>query len=437
MVKALTRRRALVAGLVIGTAIIYYFTNRQTHSSFDYTLRFATAMIHGHLGVDEPPPSWLSEMVPYRGHYYAGFPLGAVLSIVPVALTNAIGLTQGFPSAAIVAVLAGASVYFLFGLTGIYENAPARRVMLSLFPMFATWTWCNLAFGGTWHITLGFALVGQAGALYFLLVKRRPLAAGLFFAMAFGNRTEILLTAPLFLYLLLETGARAQSGPEQLELDLWGDDIRMKRRLRRPEPGEKFPARLEYAVRTGWRAAALFLLIPFVLGACTMAYNYGRFGSASDFGNSRIPGILQEPWYRHGIFSVHAIPGNAKAMLWNTWKRIPRYPYLSPDGFGESIFLSCPLLLLLFRKGARDPGIKWTAWTAVAVLTLVLWIHGNTGGWQYSYRYATELLPWMLLIMLECGRPRWAWIECGLFGISVAINAWATYLFLWTNYVRP
>ena len=31
-------------------------------------------------------------------------------------------------------------------------------------------------------------------------VKRRPLLAGIFFALAFGNRTENLLTAPIFMY---------------------------------------------------------------------------------------------------------------------------------------------------------------------------------------------------------------------------------------------
>jgi hypothetical protein len=174
-----------------------------------------------------------------------------------------------------------------------------------------------------------------------------------------------------------------------------------------------------------------------VLGLCTLAYNFARFGSVSDFGSSRVPGVLLEPWYRYGIFSLYAIPANARAMLLETWKRIPQYPYLTPNGFGGSIFLSCPLLVLLFRPPARDrnPAITWCSWIAIAVLTFLIWTHGNTGGWQYSYRYATELLPWMFLVMLE-SRP-WAWMENLLFAISVAINAWATYLFLWTRYVQP
>ena len=45
-------------------------------------------------------------------------------------------------------------------------------------------------------------MLGELGALYFTLVRPRPLAAGAFFALAFGNRTELILTAPVFLYLL-------------------------------------------------------------------------------------------------------------------------------------------------------------------------------------------------------------------------------------------
>ena len=435
-------RKVLLAVLIAVTAVVYYFSNR-THTSFyDYTLRIAEALLHGRVGLDERPPSWLNEMVPFRGHYYSVFPLGAVLCMVPVALLKMANLVKDFPSAAIVAVLGGATVFFLFGLTSLYGDKLSRRVVLALFPVFATWTWCNLAFGGAWQIALGFALLGQVGALYFTLVQRRPLLAGLFFAMAFGNRTEVMLAAPLFLYLLLRPTRSTEEARELLAQEIKRKEKGMTSREKKVTPKQEVPGTLAYALRThGW-GAVRFLVIPFLLGVCTLAYNQQRFGSMTDFGYARIPGVLLEPWYQHGIFSLSAIPGNARAMIWNTWKRVPNFPYLTPDGFGESIFLSCPMLLLLFRPGTRskelrDRGLKWASWIAVGLLTFLLWIHGNPGGWQYSYRYAMVLLPWMFMIMLEDGPPKWAWTENVLFGISVVINAWATYLFLWTNYVQP
>jgi hypothetical protein len=124
-------------------------------------------------------------------------------------------------------------------------------------------------------------------------------------------------------------------------------------------------------------------------------------------------------------------------MLLTPWKRIPTYPYLVPTGFGGSIFLSSPYLIFLFRRGAKDATLKWLAGGALVILTFVLWCHGNPGGWQFSYRYAMVLLPWIFLLLLESSPPRVSWLEATLFVASLAINGWATYLFLRTDYVRP
>src|SRR5205823_13913693 len=76
-----------------------------------------------------------------------------------------------------------------------------RRILLALFPIFGTWTWSNLGMGGAWQIALGLALLGETAALYFTLVRPSPFIAGAFFTLAFGNRTELLITTPLYLYL--------------------------------------------------------------------------------------------------------------------------------------------------------------------------------------------------------------------------------------------
>jgi hypothetical protein len=268
--------------------------------------------------------------------------------------------------------------------------------------MFGTWMWCNIAFGGAWQLALGLAVVGQLGALYFTLCRPHPFLAGLCFALAFGNRTEVLLTAPLLMYLACRD--RIDS-----PLEMVGQQA------------------------TLWKFSA----IPIMLGLATLAYNYARFHSLFDFGYARIPGVLDEPWYRNGIFSWQAIPLNRNAMLFETWKQIDQYPYYTPTGFGGSIFLSCPFLFLIFRLGSRDFKLKVIAWMAIVILTFVLWLHGNPGGWQYSYRYALILLPWLFLLLLESSRPKITRVEAVLFAASVMINAYATYLFYWTKYVTP
>lgn len=47
------------------------------------------------------------------------------------------------------------------------------------------------------------------------------------------------------------------------------------------------------------------------------------------------------------------------------------------------------------------------------------------------------LLPWMFLILLYNGGRKASIPEVVLLVLSILINAYATYLFLWTSYVQP
>jgi len=69
-------------GLSLFATLVFYFSTNATLHDFDYTGRIASALLHGHLGLEAHPGSWLNEMVPEEGKYYSVFPLGAVLSVV-------------------------------------------------------------------------------------------------------------------------------------------------------------------------------------------------------------------------------------------------------------------------------------------------------------------------------------------------------------------
>ena len=390
----------LITALSILVFFTYCYSNPQSGSFYDYTLRIASAMLDGKVGLEEKPPDWLNEIIPYNGKFYSAFPLGSVVTMLPLAVLQKLHVVSQFPGTILAALLASIITVLSFLLAGKYTDNLLKRSVVALFPALATWMWANLAFAGAWHIALGVAVAGQLAALYFTLVRPNPFLAGLFFAVAFGNRTEIILLAPLFVYLLYK------NQPEGVE-----------------------PRNLIKIVDR-------FIAVPLALGVGTLIYNYVRFASPLDFGYARIPGVLEEPWYQHGIFSIHAIPGNAYAMLIEGWNRIPQFPHLVPTGFGGSILLSCPFLILLFRRGAKDRQVKWLSVGAIVLLTLVLWLHGNPGGWQISYRYGVELLPWMLVVFLESSPKKLTLLEALLFLLSVAINAFSTWLFLQTNYIN-
>src|SRR5207244_4453777 len=96
----------------------------------DYTSRIASALLQGDLGLRQPAPSWLNEMVPANGRYYSVFPLGAVLSMVPVAVLQKTKLIHDFPGRALAALIAALSVWFLFRLSVIGTQSLPNRFLL-------------------------------------------------------------------------------------------------------------------------------------------------------------------------------------------------------------------------------------------------------------------------------------------------------------------
>src|SRR5438477_7957315 len=293
----------LAIAICLFAALAFYFSTNPTLRNLDYAAEIASALLRGDLGLREKPPEWLNEMIPYGNKYYSAFPLGAVLSMLPVALLQKASLIHDFPARILAALIAGACVYFFFQLakafgpeySSLKPKRLTRRILLALFPVFGTWTWCNLGMGGAWQIALGLAVLGEIAALYFTLVRPSPFVAGAFFTLAFGNRTELLLTAPLYLYLFWSRSNGNTAGPART--------AQVKQRLRVNVP----------------RVIDL-LTLPVTLALLTAAYNFARFHSIFDFGYFHIPEVRDEPWYEHGLFSLHSIPWNVNKMLFEGFR---------------------------------------------------------------------------------------------------------------------
>ncbi|MEP7149822.1 MAG: hypothetical protein ABI857_13160 [Acidobacteriota bacterium] len=413
----------LYAVVVLVTAAIYYFSNPKPQSYYDYTFRVAANILGGRIAFGEKQPTWLNEFVAFEGLYYSVFPFGSVVTMVPFALLKVAGLITEMPGAFIAALSAGIISLFLFLISRRYDIDRTRLIVMVLGVLFGTWMWTNLTMAGAWQLALGFAMIGELGAIYFTVYDRRPLIAGLFFALAFGNRTEILLTAPLFFWLLLRKENEKAKG---------GD----REKGRGGERAFGSPAPLLPVSLSSTLGVASFCVAPFILGVSTLIYNYLRFHSFTDFGYARIPGVLDEPWYNHGIFSYHYIPHQMWEMMWRPWGTRSTFPYLIPNPFSSSIFWSSPFILFALRSGARDRVLKYTAWIAILVLCILLWIHGNSGGWQFGYRYAMVCIPWLFVVMLESSPKKLTPLEWTAYGFSFAANIYATWLFHWTDYLK-
>lgn len=382
---------ALLAGLV------YFFSHPAARTPYDQTFLIAGQFLDLQLGIDHPRP-WL-ELVPGEKLHYSVFPLGAVLTMLPAAVAARIGWIGEIPVSAVAAFIGAAIAYFAYRLSAGRGIVRTQRLLLAAFPVFGSWVWANVENGGAWQLALGFAVVGEMGALYYSLVDRRPLLAGAFFALAFGNRTELILLTPLFLGLLFA------------------------------EPQSRRDA------RTGMARLAAFCTVPFALGVATLAYNAMRFHSPFDFGYERIPFLLDDPFYAEGFFSWRGVEPNLRAMLLLPWASQDSFPWIRPTGGGESIFLVSPILLLCLRPRSRNARHSLFAVLAIVALTAVLWLHGNAGGYQFSYRYGMILIPFFFWILLESSPPRPRLPDLVLLALSVLLNGYAVYAFYWAKSV--
>src|SRR3982751_2432653 len=130
--EALSKHREVwvASGLALVTLLLFYFSIKATQQHFDYTARIASALMQGDVGLRQPAPSWLNEMVPVEGRYYSVFPLGAVLSMLPVAVLQKFNVIKNFPGRALAALIAALCVWFLFRLSAIGTQSLPKRVLL-------------------------------------------------------------------------------------------------------------------------------------------------------------------------------------------------------------------------------------------------------------------------------------------------------------------
>src|SRR5213083_3434978 len=116
-----TRQFWIAAAVSLSAALAFFFSTKATLHDLDYTSQIASALLRGDLGLREKPPDWLNEMIPQGERYYSAFPLGAVISMLPVALLRNANVLHSFPGHILASLIAGLCVYFFFQLAKPFE----------------------------------------------------------------------------------------------------------------------------------------------------------------------------------------------------------------------------------------------------------------------------------------------------------------------------
>jgi hypothetical protein len=309
----------------------------------------AAALLEGRLSIAEPMP-WLEAIPAPDGGWYVPLAPGTAIVLLPVV---ALAGPELVDSGAVSAIAGALAVWLAWGLV--------RRVGVSARQ--AVWLVIALALGSelTWVATTGgphavnhaVAMAALFGSLSLAIAGRLPVGAGFAWSLAVACRVPILLAFPVFAW-------------------------RYRHRIAR------------------------FVIGAAPIGLALVAYNTARFGSPFDFGLSRIMGgdppesVLDEPWYEHGIFSIHYLPRGLHTMLLRTFDVVDEAPWFRPNWAGTSVLLTMPALLWLWR--ARDRSLV-IPWLAVLLVLLPDLLHGVPGFAQFGYRFICDVLPllWWLL----------------------------------------
>ena len=121
---------------------------------------------------------------------------------------------------------------------------------------------------------------------------------------------------------------------------------------------------------------------------------------------------------------------NLDLLLWHLPVAAAPPLFLLPDGYGLSVFITSPAIVMIGWADYRRPFILACALTALAVLLPSLLYYG--GGWlQVGFRYFLDPMPFVLVLMASGWRREMASLWKVLIAIGILVGIWGvifTYL---------
>ena len=405
------RSRALAFGLVVTAVafLVYWLSNRAYDAGRGDLFYLADAFLHGRTWITVALGPW--DVIMRDGHIYV--PFGPFPAFVLAPLVAVLGpVTADQFETGVNAGLAAAVVGLAWWTAGrIGVTRLADRVALVVLLGFSTQIWWVTTRGGVWHTGHLVATILILLLIAELFGRQRAVVMGLLVGAAFLTRAPIAFAAPACALWLLDR--RAGSLPP------WAASAGSAQ------------ARLRALPWRSWTLLALGLLPSL---AFFLWYNAARFGSPveSGYGLAALPSWLED-LRNQGMFSLGHVSMNVNYLFLHLPTLTARSPYFQPDGFGMSVFLTSPGLLLAARAPWRDRRSWMLLCAAVLVLIPTLLYYG--GGWlQYGYRYFLDSIPflWALVALgvVHRGPLRsMAWVLIA-FGVIVGLGGvyWAYHL---------
>lgn len=373
----------LVAALA---AIVYWITDSE-RVTLDSYVPLADAFLSGRLHLELSMP-WL-ELVPRpEGGWYSPFPPMPAIVLLPFVFLFGPGFDQGIAAA----LFGGLNVGLVWSLLRRAGASTQVVVWLTVAFGFGTVHWWAAGTGAVWTFAQVVGTFFALLALRLAIVRERAMLAGFFLGLAAASRLPIGLTLPLYVALYGRLGFPVPrfGGPDEL------------------------------------RAVARLLIGLAVPAAAVALYNVVRFGSPFQFGYSLIPGVLDEPWYEHGILGWEYIPRHIHLMTMRGFDLVDTFPWFRPNWTGASVLLTTPVVLWLVKARSRQTLVAY-GWIAIALAMLPNVTHGAAGFAQFGYRFIIDVLPLMLLLLAWVFRRGMSVEARAAIVLGVLVNAYGVW----------
>ncbi len=375
--------------LIFGITFIIYFLTSSENTPYNYFVRLADAFINHRLYLLENP-SWLSELIAFKGNYYVVFPpMPAILLTPLVALFGA-----QFSQTIFSIFLGSLNPVILYSLLKKIKISSKTATITTFFFAFGSGQWFLASVGSAWYLA-------HIVALFFLLLairetfgKQRLLLIGLLLGASFWSRSTEIFTLPFFLFYM---------------------------------KGKFLPINKN----------SIYNLISLGIGIGSFVfldilYNFMRFSSFNPLSPYELlPDVNKPSAIKDGYLSFKHIPIHIDAMF----SRLPYFqsswPYVIPSLYSMAIWFISPAII--FALGAKKSTLMFSCWLAIISTFFVLSLWVATGFSEFGYRFAQDFMPFILiLISLGIGqRPKMiAYLTVAL---SIIINLWGIIMINFLN----
>ncbi len=385
-------KTAIILIALFAVAFIVYWATGEGHATYyNYYVRLADAFLHGRLYLLDNP-SWLNELIPNPsgvGYYVVYPPFPAVL-MTPLVAIFGLDLNQTlfglFFAAATVPL---AYLVARSALAKMQSTATSKRtyVWYAVLFGFGTIFWYLSSIGSVWLIAQVIATFFMLLALYECFNRNRPLLIGLLVGASFWCR----LPTALGIFFFAALAISLQQNTSWLN---------------------KFKSALPYLAKLA-AGMAVFVILEFI-------YNFVRFGTILPVGYWMIPGVLDEPWFSHGHFSLLYIADNLKPFLLGLPMLTSTAPFVQFPMSGMAIWITTPAFIFALKSKIKDH-VTWWSWLAVLCIAAVIFTNAATG-WGFGYRYAVDFYPFLFLLTVRDMGGNLKWYHKLLIIIGVTIN---------------